>query len=51
MRDQRTIDQEKPSGSRRSDDNKKPDAKRNERRFVDALLEDPDDPMICRGIE
>jgi hypothetical protein len=54
MLDQQTVDKKKPSGSRHSDDNQKPDDRARERvvrRFFDSLLEDPDDPMICRGID
>jgi hypothetical protein len=43
----------KPSEPRRSDNQKLPDKtiRRVARGPLDALLGDPDDPMICRGID
>ena len=53
MLDQQTVDKKK-SGPRRSDDRQQPDDSARERatrRFFDALLEDPENPQICRGID
>lgn len=53
MFDQQTVDKTK-STPRRSDDKQEPNDRARERAvrgFIDALLQEPDDPAICRGID
>ncbi len=48
-----TVDHNTPSNPRHHDEHHEPDRarKRVARKFFDTLLEDPDDPHICRGID
>jgi hypothetical protein len=53
MHNQQSVEETKAIAPRRADEPRKPDVKnvKHARTYIDSLLEDPDDPMICRGID
>jgi len=54
MLEHQTVEKQQPPRSLPSDEEKRPDGQVVERvahGFVAALLADPEDPMICRGLD